>query len=133
MKDHHRLQKSLLSGEEPIDIDKMDCISLWENHILVHNDEEDKNFIQTIQHSIPSPDISIAYFILSEQCNLACKYCFLGNGQKEKQINTEYPMGKETAQKGLDYFLKQANVQNNPDKNLEIIFYGGEPLVNFLC
>ncbi len=57
-------------------------------------------------------------------CNLACEYCFAGRG--------EYSSGKclmsyETGKRALDFL-----VENSPGRhNLEVDFFGGEPLLNW--
>ena len=101
--------------------------ALKENMILV---EDDSNVLDIVQKSIPKPYVCLAYFILTEHCNLACNYCFLGNGNKTR-INT-YPMNRKTADGALKYFAfqtQQDSAQFNDEK--EIMFYGGEPLLNF--
>jgi uncharacterized protein len=55
--------------------------------ILAKNADEDDKILNFIRTKIPEPSISVCYFILSEQCNLACKYCFLGNNVPEKRKN----------------------------------------------
>ena len=103
--------------------------SLRECRILVDNDEKD--LIHNVRRLIPKPYICIAYFILTEQCNLACKYCFLGNASCGHKI-TDYHMSREIAEKALLFFAEQTAQQHenfNSEKN--IIFYGGEPLLNF--
>lgn len=103
--------------------------SLKQYKILV---EADDGLIDYIRNRVPKPYTSLAYFVLTEQCNLACKYCFLGNSKVNAPKITNHPMSKETANKGLLFFSKQT--QQNPsefDDKKEIIFYGGEPLLNF--
>lgn len=106
--------------------------------ILVKSPDEDKKILNFIQSKIPEPSISVCYFILSEQCNLACKYCFLGNNNPEKRKTFSLnSMSKETAEKALSFFIRQielssiSNPISNPINNPVIIFYGGEPLLNF--
>jgi uncharacterized protein len=94
--------------------------------------DSDEGIIDYVRSHVPDPYICLAYFVLSEQCNLACKYCFLGNADIEAPKVTKYPMSHETADKALAFFARQTREdmsQFNDEK--EIIFYGGEPLVNF--
>ena len=37
----------------------------------------------------PEPDVRLGYFILSENCNLACKYCFVGDALRKRQPYTK--------------------------------------------
>ncbi|GHT28703.1 hypothetical protein AGMMS49574_03540 [Bacteroidia bacterium] len=68
--------------------------------------------------------ISVAYFLLTSICNFKCKYCFV-ESRIEKHDNAL--MSKETAEKGIQ--LLKRNV--NQDNQTTIIFYGGEPFLNF--
>ena len=69
-------------------------------------------------------DIRIVYFLLTSACNFKCKYCFVKTRMK-KPDNTY--MTKEIAEKGL--LLLKRNLNN--EHETRIIFYGGEPLLNF--
>lgn len=60
------------------------------------------------------------YFLLTENCNLKCVYCFEGHSR----CITKY-MSKEVAFKGVDFLLSQA-IEGNLDK-IYITFFGGEP------
>jgi len=103
--------------------------------ILTQKKSEDDEVLQFVRSRIPVPSVNVCYFILSEQCNLACRYCFLGNNDpgRRKKFSSE-KMTKETAEQALSYFVRQIKLSGN--KNSEnkpvIIFYGGEPLLNFL-
>jgi uncharacterized protein len=102
--------------------------------ILAKNADEDEKVLNFVRTKIPEPSISVCYFILSEQCNLACKYCFLGNNVPEKRRNFSLKaMTKEIAEKSLMFFIRQLEISgnDNPDNKPNIIFYGGEPLINF--
>ena len=102
--------------------------------ILTITEDEDDRVLRFIRGRIPTPAISVCYMILSEQCNLACKYCFLGNNDKAKRDRFSLnSMSMETADKAIDFYIKQMELS---DLDLEsdhpvVIFYGGEPMVNF--
>lgn len=101
--------------------------------IVTHNDEDDK-ILNFVKSRIPKPAINVCYMILSEQCNLACKYCFLGNNdlKKRKEFLLEN-MTLSIADKAIEFFIRQLKASNlNYELNTPIIiFYGGEPLVNY--
>lgn len=61
---------------------------------------------------------------VAHDCNLACKYCFAGKGEYhgEKEI-----MSFETGKKAIDYLVEHSVGR----KNLEVDFFGGEPLLNW--
>lgn len=61
---------------------------------------------------------------IAHDCNLACKYCFAEEGEYQgRRALMSYEVGKEA----LDFLI--ANSGNR--KNLEVDFFGGEPLMNF--
>ena len=57
-------------------------------------------------------------------CNLACKYCFAGEGEYHGERAL---MSFEVGKKALDLLVKESKGR----KNLEVDFFGGEPLMNF--
>ncbi len=61
---------------------------------------------------------------IAHDCNLRCTYCFAKDGtyQGERGLMT-----REVARAALDFLVEQS--QNR--KNLEVDFFGGEPLINF--
>ena len=61
---------------------------------------------------------------VAHDCNLACKYCFAGKGEYDGQREI---MSYEVGKQALDYLIA-----NSPGRrNLEVDFFGGEPLMNF--
>ena len=103
--------------------------------VLTKSEDEDDKVLSFIRGKIPKPMINVCYMILSEQCNLACKYCFLGNNDEKKRSQFQLEsMTEETADKALDFFVNQitlSGLNNYEDNKPTIIFYGGEPLVNY--
>lgn len=61
---------------------------------------------------------------IAHDCNLACKYCFAEEGEYHGRRAL---MSFETGKKALDFLV--ANSGNRV--NLEVDFFGGEPLMNF--
>lgn len=102
--------------------------------ILNQSEEDDDKVLQFVKSRIPSPAINVCYMITSEQCNLACKYCFLGNNDECKRRNFSIEnMSKEIADKAIDFFINQIKRSglDFEDNRPAIIFYGGEPLMNY--
>lgn len=102
--------------------------------IIKTEPDEDEKVLQFVQSGVPEPAVNVCYFILSDQCNLACKYCFLGNNNFEKR--KKFAVGnmcKETAEQALSFFIRQLELSGATalDNKPSIIFYGGEPLINF--
>ena len=61
---------------------------------------------------------------IAHDCNLACKYCFAEEGEYHgRRALMTYDVGK----KALDFLI--ANSGNR--RNLEVDFFGGEPLMNW--
>ncbi|SHN73094.1 radical SAM protein [Desulfitobacterium chlororespirans] len=61
-----------------------------------------------------------ASFLVTEDCNLRCTYCF----EKHKQNH----MTREVARKGLEYLCESAI--KNGDDHFHAMLFGGEPLLN---
>lgn len=61
---------------------------------------------------------------IAHDCNLACKYCFAGEGE---YCGDRSLMSFEVGKRALDYLIDHSGTR----KNLEVDFFGGEPLMNF--
>lgn len=61
---------------------------------------------------------------IAHDCNLCCRYCFAGEGEYHGDRSM---MSAEVGKKAIDFLI--ANSGNR--RNLEIDFFGGEPLMNF--
>ena len=61
---------------------------------------------------------------IAHDCNLACKYCFAEEGEYHgRRALMTYEVGK----KALDFLIANSGTR----RNLEVDFFGGEPLMNF--
>lgn len=61
---------------------------------------------------------------ISHDCNMKCSYCFASKGNYG--LNRDL-MSFETAKKAIDFLIEHSdNI-----KNLDVDFFGGEPLLNF--
>jgi len=61
---------------------------------------------------------------MAHECNLRCKYCFAGQGDYGSDRGL---MPLETGKKALDFLIAQSGTR----RNLEVDFFGGEPMLNF--
>ncbi len=61
---------------------------------------------------------------VAHTCNLSCEYCFAAQG---KYHGERALMSLETGIKALDFLIANSGSQ----KNLEVDFFGGEPLMNW--
>ncbi|MDE5600076.1 MAG: thioether cross-link-forming SCIFF peptide maturase, partial [Oscillospiraceae bacterium] len=94
--------------------------SLYKNGNLFSekgNYEEYKNMMEN------SP-IKAMCLHVSHDCNLRCKYCFASTGDfgGDRKL-----MSLETSKKSIDFLLENSGER----RNLEVDFFGGEPLMNF--
>jgi uncharacterized protein len=61
---------------------------------------------------------------VAHDCNLACRYCFAGEGEyRGKRALMSFEVGK----KALDFLVQNSGKR----RNLEVDFFGGEPLLNW--
>ena len=61
---------------------------------------------------------------VAQDCNLSCKYCFAGEGEYHGERGL---MSFETGKRALDFLVEHSGKRHN----LEVDFFGGEPLMNF--
>ena len=62
--------------------------------------------------------------LVAHSCNLACSYCFASQGHYHGESGL---MSFETGKRALDFLIENSGTR----RNLEVDFFGGEPLVNF--
>jgi len=98
--------------------------ALEENFFVFPDFNASEYFIEN-QPKLKDNNIYIAYFLLTSVCNFKCKYCFV---ESRIEHHDNAFMSIETAEKGIQ--LLKRNISNNADVT-NIIFYGGEPLLNF--
>ena len=60
---------------------------------------------------------------IAHGCNLKCRYCFAGEGEYHEKGLMSFEVGK----KAIDYLIASSGNR----RNLEVDFFGGEPLLNF--
>ena len=61
---------------------------------------------------------------IAHDCNLRCKYCFAGTGEYNGERGI---MSAQTGRKAIDFVIANSGKR----KNIELDFFGGEPLMNF--
>ena len=117
----------------PADI-QSEVYELVKCKIITRTEDEDEKVLQFVRSKIPKPAVNVCYMILSEQCNLACKYCFLGNNDRQKRMQfLSEDMTTDTADRAVDFFVRQIKLSGLDSEYNKpvIIFYGGEPMMNF--
>jgi uncharacterized protein len=71
------------------------------------------------------PRIKSMCLHICHDCNLRCAYCFAGTGDFGTGKRTVLDL--ETGRKAIDFLIQASG----PRKNLDIDFFGGEPLLNW--
>ena len=69
-------------------------------------------------------DIKALCLSVAHDCNLACRYCFADEGEYKGERGL---MSFEVGKKALDFLIASSGTR----RNLEVDFFGGEPLMNF--
>lgn len=79
--------------------------------------------------ALEEPSINILYLLLTDACNLRCKYCyFLSNMNKEYKYSF---MSEKTAVNAIDLFARCIKKSISAGyKDQQIVIYGGEPTLN---
>jgi len=96
-----------------------EIVELYNDGILFSEDDYEKY----ANYSVASP-VKAMCLNIANDCNLRCKYCFASTGDFGKGRKL---MTFETGKKAIDFMLEKSLDR----KNLELDFFGGEPLMNF--
>lgn len=99
------------------------------HHIFVPLDYDELNYLKEIRKIIfnpPSPRVMVLH--LTDHCNLRCRYCFIEGGIGENYKRQS--MTCEVIRKSIDKFAQIVFQKEFPQKP-SIVFYGGEPLLNW--
>lgn len=77
--------------------------------------------------------LSNLILILTEDCNLRCKYCIYSGNYTNQRSHGSTMMTPETAKVALDNYRRQLETLQEKNVNITatIGFYGGEPLLNY--
>ncbi|MEL7647126.1 MAG: thioether cross-link-forming SCIFF peptide maturase [Sedimentibacter sp.] len=91
------------------------------NYLIVNKMlySDDANAVNKIK-----PAIKAMCLNMTHDCNLRCEYCFASQGSYN---GARSYMSFETGKKAFDYLVKSSGNR----VNLEVDFFGGEPLMNF--
>lgn len=89
---------------------------------LLYTEDEYKEYIMDFKKR--KTVVKALCLHIAHDCNLACKYCFAEEGEYHGRRAL---MSLEVGKKALDFLI--ANSGNR--RNLEVDFFGGEPLMNW--
>jgi uncharacterized protein len=84
----------------------------------------DDTYINNVEFQNRSPVIKALCLHIAHDCNLRCEYCFASQGDFEGDRSM---MSLEVGKKALDLLVEYSGNR----RNLEVDFFGGEPLMNF--
>ncbi len=84
--------------------------------------EDDFEYNKELKRNAP---VKAMCLHISHDCNLRCKYCFADEGQYH--TGCRELMSAETGKRAMDYLVRNSGKR----RNLEVDFFGGEPLMNF--
>ncbi len=97
-----------------------DVDQLIEGEMLFASDQ----YVHSIEFQNRSPVIKAMCLHIAHDCNIRCAYCFASQGDfKGERSLMSYEVGKNA----LDLLVRSSGNR----KNLEVDFFGGEPLMNF--
>ena len=88
------------------------------------NDAIAREIAKAILRSITQrcfPPITRLELFLTENCPMHCDYCFVSKKDKQNQ------MSFEVAKEAIDFLIRESRDK----QRLEILFFGGEPLVEY--
>lgn len=105
------------------------------NDILYGNEKYVNKHItdDEVQNTFNIIGVSQLTLIVTEECNLRCKYCVYSGEYHNNRIHSSNYMNKEIAEKAVNKYLEcvKKDRRKNINKNPVIGFFGGEPLLNF--
>ena len=116
-----KVVEKLSRSYAPEDIEScyQEIVELYNDKILFSEDDYEKY----AKYSVASP-VKAMCLNIAHDCQLRCKYCFASTGDFGKGRKL---MSFETGKHAIDFLL-----ENSGDRpNLELDFFGGEPLMNF--
>ena len=96
-----------------------DIDELAEQGMLFTEDAADHTMFDSREAVIKAMCLHVAH-----DCNIRCEYCF---GDKGAFQGDRCLLSLETGKKAIDFLIRQSGSRHN----LEIDFFGGEPLLNF--
>ena len=118
--DKYKSQPDVTKEEIDLCFDDIEALKADGRLFSVDNFEIDAKEFKNRQGVIKAICLHVAH-----GCNLNCEYCFAGKGEyggADKGL-----MSLEVGKKALDYLIENSGTR----RNLEVDFFGGEPLLNW--
>lgn len=98
--------------------------ALKEDEVLFTDDIYEACIEQFTEQKAKDNIVKAMCLHIAHDCNLACKYCFAEEGEYHGRRAL---MSAEVGKKALDFLVANSGHR----RNLEVDFFGGEPLMNF--
>jgi len=99
-----------------------ELLELYESRCIFSSQEEDL----ALEYSKETP-VKALCLNVAHECNMECAYCFAGGGSFGSENGEDKLMSEKTAMAAMRFLME--NSKNR--RNLEVDFFGGEPLLNF--
>ncbi|MBR1883334.1 MAG: radical SAM protein [Clostridia bacterium] len=115
--------------EKILSLTSSNTTELYNAGIYIDDSKQDDDALKILIEEFKNNNrkIEVIYFIVSTGCNLKCKYCF----EENSKFNNHYEknMSIETALIVANRYLEY--LDNEEIESPQIVFYGGEPLINW--
>ncbi|CAM3791336.1 radical SAM protein [Hathewaya histolytica] len=98
--------------------DFIEAINIFEKKCVLQTEENNKNLLNTKINN----NVSCITLMVAQECNLRCRYCYGDDGEYSECGL----MSIQTARQAIKFLM-----ENSSNKDVEVIFFGGEPLINF--
>lgn len=106
-------------SEEEVKDSYAELYELYQQDMLFSSDDYEQFADKMVASPVKAMCLHIAH-----DCNLRCKYCFASTGDFGGGRSL---MDLETGKKAIDFLIEKSTGRHN----LELDFFGGEPLMNF--
>ncbi|MFT9494030.1 thioether cross-link-forming SCIFF peptide maturase [Anaerosolibacter sp.] len=107
--------------DEQAILEAMEEIGTLESEGLLFTEDSYANHPAFINRK---PVVKALCLHIAHDCNIRCKYCFASQGDFKGDRSL---MSLEVGKKALDFLIENSGAR----RNLEIDFFGGEPMMNF--
>ena len=97
-------------------------LSILEREGMLYTEDDYEKVLPIIENH--STVVKALCIHVAHDCNLKCQYCFAEEGEYHGKREL---MSAEVGKKALDFLIENSGSR----KNLEVDFFGGEPLMNF--
>ncbi|MEA4973261.1 Coenzyme PQQ synthesis protein E [bioreactor metagenome] len=89
---------------------------------MLYTEDEYEGVLEQVKNR--APVVKALCLHVAHDCNLKCRYCFAEEGEYHGKRSL---MSAEVGKKAIDFIIEKSGKR----RNLEVDFFGGEPLMNF--